>query len=82
MGCSGKNKVGPSKLLDVSEPLELRCVNDFDKKRMQLHVSVDWIIEHLKRLEKHYIRNPHQNKSYTQSMLAGWFSAKDTMMTI
>lgn len=34
VGCSGKNKVGPSKLLEVSQPLELRCVNDFDEQRV------------------------------------------------
>ncbi len=32
VGCSRVNKVGSSKLLDVSKSLELRCVNDFDEE--------------------------------------------------
>lgn len=32
VGCSRKNVVGPTKLLEVSKSLELRCVDDFDKK--------------------------------------------------
>lgn len=34
VGRSGKDKVGPSELLDVSQSLELRCVDDFDEKRV------------------------------------------------
>lgn len=47
VGRSRKHIVSPSKLLDVSQSLELRCVYDFDEERVQLHVSVDGIIENL-----------------------------------
>lgn len=47
VGCSWKNKVGPPELLDVAQSLELRCVYDGDEKRVQLHMTVNWIIEHL-----------------------------------
>lgn len=47
VGCSWVNKVAPSKLLDVSKSLELRGVNDFDEKWVQLHMPVDGIIKHL-----------------------------------
>lgn len=32
VGCSRKNIVGPTELLEVSKSLELRRVDDFDKK--------------------------------------------------
>ena len=48
MRCSGENVVCPSELLDVPQSLELRCVYDFDQKRVEFNVSVDWVIKHLK----------------------------------
>lgn len=47
VGRSGENKVGPPELLDVTEPLELRRVDDSDEQRVHLHVAVDGIVEHL-----------------------------------
>ena len=48
MRCSGENIVCPSELLDVPQSLELRCVYDFDQKRVEFNVSVDGVIKHLK----------------------------------
>lgn len=47
VGCSWKNEVGPPELLDVAQSLELRRVYDGHEKRVQLHMAVNWIIEHL-----------------------------------
>ena len=47
VGRSGEDKVGPSQLLDVSQSLELRCVNDSDEKWVQHHMPVDRIIKDL-----------------------------------
>lgn len=47
VGCSWKNEVGPPELLDVAQSLELRCVYDGNEKRVQLHMAVNGIIEHL-----------------------------------
>ena len=41
------NIVGPPKLLDGPESLELRCVDDEDHQRMHLYRSVDGVTEHL-----------------------------------
>ena len=48
MRCSGENVVDPSELLDVPQSLELRCVYDFDQKRVEFNVSVDGVIKDLK----------------------------------
>lgn len=47
VGCSWKNEVGPPELLDVAQSLELRRVYDGDEKRVQLHMAVNGIVEHL-----------------------------------
>ena len=58
MRCSGEYEVGPSELLDVPQSLELRCVYDFDQKRVEFNVSVDGVIKDLKekRREKTLIK--------------------------
>lgn len=47
VGGSGKNKVGPAELLDVSQSLELGRVDDLDEKRVELNVTMDGVIEDL-----------------------------------
>lgn len=34
VGGSGEDKIGPAELLDVSQSLELGCVDDLDEKRV------------------------------------------------
>lgn len=47
VGCSGENKVGPAQLLDVSQSLELGCVDELGEKRVQLNVTMDGVIKDL-----------------------------------
>lgn len=47
VGGSGEDKVGPAELLDVSQSLELGCVDDLDEKRVQLDVTVDGVVKDL-----------------------------------
>lgn len=47
VGRARKNEVGPSKLLDVSQSLELTCVHDFYEKRVQLYMPMDGIVKDL-----------------------------------
>lgn len=44
---SWEDKVGPAELLDVSQSLELGCVDDLDEERVQLDVTVDGVVKHL-----------------------------------
>ena len=48
MSSTRVNKVSSSKLLNGSQPLKLRCVHDFDTKRVDLDVAMDWVIHYLK----------------------------------
>lgn len=61
---AGENKVGPSELLEVSQSLELRCVDDFDEEWVQLHLPVDGIVEHLAE------RQDTRRQMYTQHWCA------------
>lgn len=44
---SGKNKVSATQLLDVSETLKLRRVDDANKKGMYFNVPMNWIVKNL-----------------------------------
>ncbi len=48
VGRPGEHQVGSSQLLDVAQPLELRRVYEAQQQRMQLDVSVDGVVEHLR----------------------------------
>jgi hypothetical protein len=41
-----------SKLFDISETLELRCVYDRQADRIKLDISMDWIVEYLQKRER------------------------------
>lgn len=58
MARSRENKVGPSQLFDVTQPLELRGVYDSNEEWVQLHMAVDGIIEHLAEVKT---TNRHEN---------------------
>lgn len=49
VGGSRKNKVSATQLLNVSQALKLRRVNDANKKRVYLDVPMDWIIKNLQK---------------------------------
>lgn len=49
MGGSRKNEVSATQLLNVSQALKLRCVNDANKKRVHLNVPMNWIIKNLQK---------------------------------
>ena len=40
------HKVLPSQLLDVSQPLKLRGVDNLDQYGVQHNVTMDWVTEH------------------------------------
>lgn len=42
-----KHLVGTAQLLDVAQPLELGRVDDGHQQRVELHVAVDRVVEHL-----------------------------------
>lgn len=44
---SGVDEVAAAELLQVSQPLELRRVDDLDEQRVERHRAVDGIVEHL-----------------------------------
>jgi len=46
---SWKNKVSATQLLNVSQALKLRRVNDANKKRVYLNVPMNWIIKNLQK---------------------------------
>lgn len=46
---SGKNKVSATQLLNVSEALKLRRVNDTNKKGMYFNVPMNWIVKNLQK---------------------------------
>lgn len=46
---SWKHKVSATQLLNVSEALKLRCVDDADKKGMYLNVPMNGIVENLQK---------------------------------
>lgn len=41
------HEISSGSLLDIPEPLELRCVNDGNTYRMKLHVTMDTVVENL-----------------------------------
>lgn len=47
VGGAWKHQVGAAQLLDVSQSLELRRVDDGDQQWVELHVAVDGVVEHL-----------------------------------
>lgn len=47
VGGSREDKVGPAELLDVSQSLELGCVDDLDEERVKLNVTVDGVVKDL-----------------------------------
>ena len=53
VGGSRKYEVAAAQVLDVSEALELRCVDDLDAERVEFDVTVDWVVEHLLRKLKY-----------------------------
>lgn len=46
---SWKNKVSATQLLNVSETLKLRCVDDTNKKGMYFNVPMNWIVKNLQK---------------------------------
>lgn len=46
---SWKNKVSATQLLNVSQALKLRRINDANKKRVYLNVPMNWIIKNLQK---------------------------------
>ena len=42
------NKVAGAQLLQVTQSLNLRGVNDFHHQWVELHVTMHWVIEHLR----------------------------------
>ena len=42
------DKVAGAQLLQVTQSLNLRGVNDFHHQRVELHVTMHWVIEHLR----------------------------------
>ena len=53
VGGSRKYEVAAAQVLDVSEALELRCIDDLDAERMEFDVTVDWVVEYLLRKLKY-----------------------------
>lgn len=49
MRSSNKNKVSTTQLLNVTQSLKLRSVNDFDHQGMNFYVSMNRVIKNLKR---------------------------------
>ena len=41
------DKVAATQLLQVTQALKLRGVHDFHQQRVELHVTMHWVIEHL-----------------------------------
>lgn len=52
---SWKNKVSATKLLNVSEALKLRRVDDANKKGMYFNVPMNWIVKNLQKPNKSVI---------------------------
>jgi len=46
---SWKNKVSATQLLNVSEALKLRRVDDSNQKGMYFNVTMNWIVENLQK---------------------------------
>ena len=76
VGGSRKYEVAATQVLDVSEALELRRVDDLDAERMEFDVAVDRVVEHLfrklkyisqmkiKNNYKEYLNNLHPSHCY------------------
>jgi hypothetical protein len=47
VGRSRENIVAAPQLLDIAKSLELRCVDDSDKERVELNVAMNGIIKYL-----------------------------------
>lgn len=71
---SWKNKVSATQLLNVSQALKLRCVDDANKKGMYFNVSMNWIVKNLQKPNNSGIDiynltlkgNRHQGKGYLE----------------
>lgn len=46
---SWKNEVSATQLLNVSEALKLRCVDDTNEKGMYFNVPMNWIVKNLQK---------------------------------
>ena len=54
VGSTRVDKVADPKLLEVAQSLELRGVDDGHTQRVEFHVTMHWVVEHLKNSTTHW----------------------------